>query len=1072
MVELSTAEWTADRSVPIQDLSVGGLLRSTAARAPDVVALVAGVPEATKRRRWTYVELLEQSERAARALLARFAPGDRVAVWANNIPEWVFLELAAGLAGITLVTVNPALRAEELSYVLRQSRSDGIFYVPEFRGSAMAEMLDAIGGQLPALRERVSFDEWEAFCGSGSPTEPLPDVDPGSAAQILYTSGTTGRPKGAVLHHRGIVNSACLGYVHRLGAEPGMVQLSALPLFHVAGCAMSVLGSIACAGTLVLPPFFDPALLIELIEAERPACFFGVPTMLIACVDHPSSAVLDLSSVRVVLTGGAVVLPELVRRVEKLFDARLCIGYGLTESLGFITAVSPDDEPSDRYTTIGRPLAQTEVKIVDTTTGQTVALDASGELCARGYLVMAGYFDNPEATGAAIDADGWLHTGDLASMDSRGYCRITGRLKDMIIRGGENIYPREIEQVLFEHEDVADVAVVGIPDSLWGEQVAAFVRPREGRTPDPDRLCAYCRERLAPHKMPRHWVILDEFPVTPSGKVQKYVLRERFLAAAAVGATSADDHVGELNALRGGGPDQPVRETVRRAVRAILGCSAADLRADARFSDLGGDSLSALTFSKLLSEIFDIEVPVGVVIDPTSGLGQLTKYIETHRDVKRPTFATIHGRDSSEVYAGDLSLDKFIDATTLEDAKTLSHPSGAVQTVLLTGATGYLGRFLCLEWLQRLAQTGGTLICIARGTNSASARMRIEQAFDGGDDDLIQHFRALAADHLEVLAGDIGEPDLGLDDATWNRLAGSVDLIVHPAALVNHVLPYGQLFGPNVVGTAELIRLALTGKLKRFNYVSTVGIAALGNVISEDVDIRIASPTRKIDDTYANGYATTKWAGEVLTREAHDLCGLPVAVFRCDMILAHSRYAGQLNVPDLFTRLLLSLVATGIAPNSFYEPDGDGNRMRAHYDGLPVDFIAEAIATLGGKATDGFRTYNVVNPHDDGICLDQFVDWLIEAGHPIQRVGDYDTWLTRFEAAMRALPDKQRQHSELTLLEAFRPPAQVLRGPALPAQTFRESVRAAAIGPEHDIPHVSASLIGKYIADLKQLELL
>ena len=1072
MMELSTAQWPVDRSVPVLDLSVGGLLRSAAARAPHGVALVAGVAEAGGRRRWTYAELLEQSERAARALLARFAPGDRVAVWANNIPEWVVLQMAAGLAGITLVTVNPALRAEELSYVLRQSRSDGIFFVPEFRGSAMAEMLAAIHGELPALRERISFAEWEAFCASGSPAEPLPEVDPGAAAQIQYTSGTTGRPKGAVLHHCGIVNNARL-YMDRLGAQPGMVLLSAMPLFHAAGCILSVLGSIACAGTLVLPPFFDPVLLLELIETERPACFLAVPTMLIACVDHPRAAQTDLSSVRFVVSGGAIVLPELVRRVEELFDARVSIVFGQTETSGIISQTAPDDEAADRYTTIGRPLAQTEVKIVDTTTGQTMAADASGELCTRGYLVMTGYFDNPEATAATIDADGWLHTGDLASMDHRGYCRITGRLKDMIIRGGENIYPREIEHVLFEHEDVADVAVVGVPDSLWGEQVAAFVRPGEGRTPDPDRLCAYCRERLAPHKIPRHWVIVDEFPITPSGKVQKFALRERFLATAPRATTSGEDQVNELRALAGGGPDVPVREIVRRAVRATLGCGPADVSADARFTELGGDSLSALSFSKLLSEIFEIEVPVGVVIDPTSDLKRLTKYIETHRDVKRPTFAMVHGRDSSQVYASDLTLDKFIDAKTLEDAKTLSRPAGVVQTVLLTGATGYLGRFLCLEWLQRLARTGGTLICIARGSDSASARTRIDGAFGGGDGDLIRHFQALAGDHVEVLAGDIGEPNLGLDDATWNRLAGSVDLIVHPAALVNHVLPYGQLFGPNVVGTAELIRLALTAKLKPFNYVSTVGIAALGDdVIGESVDIRIASPVRKIDDGYANGYATSKWAGEVLMREAHDLCGMPVAVFRCDMILAHRRYAGQLNVPDMFTRLLLSLVATGIAPNSFYEPDGDGNRIRAHYDGLPVDFIAEAIATLGGKATDGFHTYNVVNPHDDGICLDQFVDWLIEAGHPIQRVGDYNTWLSRFEAAMRALPDKQRQHSELALLEAFRPPAQVLRGPALPAQTFRDGVRAAAIGPEHDIPHISASLIGKYIADLQQLHLL
>ncbi|GAC1403211.1 MAG: thioester reductase domain-containing protein [Mycobacterium sp.] len=1074
MGELSAAEWIPDRSVPILDLSVGSLLRSTAARAPDAVALVAGVPEATQRRRWTYAELLEQSERAARALLARFAPGDRVAVWANNIPEWVILELAAGLAGITLVTVNPALRAEELTYVLRQSRSDGIFFVPEFRGSAKAEMLDAIRCELPALRERVSFDEWAAFCASGSPTEPLPDVDPGAAAQILYTSGTTGRPKGAVLHHRGIVNNARLTYVERLGFHPGMVQLSALPLFHVAGCAVSVLGSIACAGTLVLPPFFDPELLLELIEAERPACFFGVPTMLIACVDHPRAGQTDLSSVRVVITGGAVVLPELVRRVEELFDAPMCIGFGMTESLGLITAVSPDDEPTDRYTTVGRPLAQTEVKIVDET-GQSAAADASGELCARGYLVMAGYFNNPEATAATIDADGWLHTGDLASMDSRGYCRITGRLKDMIIRGGENIYPREIEQLLFEHEDVADVAVVGVPDLIWGEQVAAFIRPVEGRSPDPDRLRAYCRERLAPHKLPQHWIILDEFPLTPSGKVQKYVLRDRFLATEAAATTRAEDQTDELRALRSGGPDQPVPDTVRRALQATLGCSPAQVRADARFTDLGGDSLSALTLSKLLEEIFDIEVPVGVLIDPTGDLEQLTNYIEKQRHTgsKRSTFAAAHGRDSSEVWASDLTLDKFIDAKILQDAQTLSPPSGAANTVLMSGATGYLGRFLCLEWLQRLAQTGGSVICIARGSNPAAARERIDNVFDSGDAELTRHFQTLAAEHLEVLAGDIGEPNLGLDEATWNRLARSVDLIVHPAALVNHVLPYSQLFGPNVVGTAELIRLALTTKLKPITYVSTIGVAALGDdVIGEGVDIRIASPMRNIDDTYANGYATSKWAGEVLLREAHDQCSLPVAVFRCDMILAHSRYAGQLNVPDLFTRLLLSLVATGIAPHSFYDLDAQGNRKRAHYDGLPVDFIAEAIAALGGRATDGFRTYHVVNPYDDGISLDQFVDWLIEAGHPIHRIDDYDNWLTRFETAMAALPDKQRHHSELTLLEAFRPPALALRGPALPAQTFRDGVRAAAIGPEHDIPHLSASLIAKYIADLQQLDLL
>jgi acyl-CoA synthetase (AMP-forming)/AMP-acid ligase II len=489
--------------VELVELSVGALLRESAARAPETVALVAGA------RRFTYASLLAESERAARALLGRFAPGERVAIWANNIPEWVLLELAAGLAGITIVTVNPALRAEELAYLLEQSRADGIFFVPSYRGTDMAAML---AGSAP--REAISFADWDAFCAGGSDVA-LPDVDAGAAAQIQYTSGTTGRPKGAVLHHRGIVNNARLTY-ERLGVARGFVQLSPMPLFHTAGCAMSVLGSIAYEGTLVLPAAFDPELMVELIEAERPSCLLGVPTMLIALLDRVSGR--DVSSVRHVVTGGALVPPALVRRVEAAFDARVSIVFAQTEASPVITQTAPSDSGEDRAETVGRPLPHTEVRIT-----------ADGELCTRGYHVMTGYFDDPEATAAAIDADGWLHTGDLASMDERGYCRIAGRLKDMIIRGGENIYPREVELVLFEHEDVADVAVVGVPDEVWGEQVAAFIRPAEGRTPDPDALFAYCRERLAPHKAPRHWEFVDAFPMTPSGKVQKFVLRERFV---------------------------------------------------------------------------------------------------------------------------------------------------------------------------------------------------------------------------------------------------------------------------------------------------------------------------------------------------------------------------------------------------------------------------------------------------------------------------------------------------------------------------------------------------------------
>jgi fatty acid CoA ligase FadD9 len=332
----------------------------------------------------------------------------------------------------------------------------------------------------------------------------------------------------------------------------------------------------------------------------------------------------------------------------------------------------------------------------------------------------------------------------------------------------------------------------------------------------------------------------------------------------------------------------------------------------------------------------------------------------------------------------------------------------------------------------------------------------------------------LADDHLEIVAGDIGEPQLGLDSATWDRLAHNVDQIIHPAALVNHVLPYSEEFGPNVVGTAEIIRLAITAQIKPVTYLSTVAVAmsvAAGDFV-EDGDIRDVSPVRPVDSSYANGYANSKWAGEVLLRDAYDLCGLPVAVFRSDMILAHTRYAGQLNVPDAFTRLIQSLLVTGVAPRSFYETDAEGRVQRAHYDGLPVDFVAESIIALAAKSSDGYRSFDVMNPYDDGVSLDTFVDWLIEAGHPIARIEDHDDWLHRFETALTALPDAQRRHSVLPLLDAYHKPERPILGAIAPADVFRAAVRAAGVGAEGDIPHITQSLIGKYVSDLQRLDLL
>jgi len=458
---------------------------------------------------------------------------------------------------------------------------------------------------------------------------------------------------------------------------------------------------------------------------------------------------------------------------------------------------------------------------------------------------------------------------------------------------------------------------------------------------------------------------------------------------------------------------------------------------------------------------------------------RLSQQLGTSAGAER--FAEVHGRDSTEVHAADLGLDEFIDDATLTAAPGLPGPSTEVRTVLVTGATGFLGRYLVLEWLERMELVDGRLICLVRADSDDEARRRLDTVFDSGDPHLLAHYRELAANHLQVIAGDKQDALLGLDLRVWQELADAVDLIVDSAALVNAVLPYRELFGPNVVGTAELIRLAVTTRLKPYAYVSTanVGEQIEPSDFTEDADIRIISPTRTIDGGYVNGYATSKWAGEVLLREAHDLCGLPVGVFRCDMILADTAYAGQLNTSDLFTRMVLSVAATGIAPRSFYQLDAAGNRQRAHFDGLPVGFIAEAIATLGGQVVKGFETYHVMNPHDDGIGLDEYVDWLIEAGHPIRRVDDFGDWLHQLETGLRALPDRQRQHSVLRLL-AMRnstevPPIRPSRGSLAPAHRFRAAVQEAKIGPDPDnpdIPHVSAPIILKYIADLQQLGLL
>jgi fatty-acyl-CoA synthase len=427
---------------------------------------------------------------------------------------------------MVMVTVNPSCRAHELAYILRQSRARGIFHQSRYRDVSMREVIDeACSKENLVLDVRVCLDDLHEFAASDRSDEILPSVPVDSPVMIQYTSGTTGAPKGVLLSHHAVTNTARI-MAQIKGLNELTINLAPAPLFHTGGCVGGVLSSVQTYGALLLPERFDADTQLDLIEQECVSYTFAVPTMLIALLEAQRERPRDMSTLRTVFSGGSVVPVEVVKRVESEFEASLIIGYGLTESSPAITHTRFDDSAQDKSETIGRPIPQVEVKIVDPETGAIQPVGEPGELCCRGFNVMLGYYDMPEVTAETIDSVGWLHTGDLCTMDSRGYCRVTGRLKDMIIRGGENVYPREIEEVLYTHPDISEVAVIGVPDEYWGEQVAGVITLKKSTTLTGADLHEFACLHLARYKVPKFWYVVDEMPMTASGKLQKYRLKE------------------------------------------------------------------------------------------------------------------------------------------------------------------------------------------------------------------------------------------------------------------------------------------------------------------------------------------------------------------------------------------------------------------------------------------------------------------------------------------------------------------------------------------------------------------
>ena len=525
-VKLTHSHWEADHSAALLEISFGDMLRQLAAEVPDRIGFVEAPLPPLPTRRWTYAQLLQMGERSARALLRHFQPGDRVAVWAPSCAEWVLLQHAAALAGLVLVTVNPAYLGDEVHHVLSSAQVVGIFHARSYRGVDMGDIVARLRPRLPALRESFDLSRWDDFSATTDPSLALPHVSPLDVIQIQFTSGTTGKPKGARLHHLGLINTSRFA-AQRATFPDGGVWATAMPLFHVGGSAGSHYGTLSSRGTFVLQPSFDAGDMLRIVEEEKVQHLHGVPTMVIRMLEHPDRPRRDLRSLRTIMSGGSLVPEWLVRRAREELGCRFTINYGQTELNGVVCQTSPDDPVARQTTSIGQPSQCAELKIADPATGAVRPLGEPGEIWVRGYQVMHGYYNLPEEADTAMAEDGWLRTGDIAAMDAEGYLRITGRLKDCIIRGGENIYPREIEDVLHEHPAVHEVNVVGAPDPQWGEVVAAVIRLRQGMAPpDAAELYQFCRARLAGYKAPVRWYYVDAFPTTTSGKIQKFALRQ------------------------------------------------------------------------------------------------------------------------------------------------------------------------------------------------------------------------------------------------------------------------------------------------------------------------------------------------------------------------------------------------------------------------------------------------------------------------------------------------------------------------------------------------------------------
>ncbi|MCM3004382.1 AMP-binding protein [Priestia koreensis] len=528
----------------LKNQTIGQLLKETASLFKEKEAIVYS----KENIRYTYQEFYDATTLVAKALLnLGIKKGEHIAIWATNVPEWILLQFASARIGAVLVTINTSYQEHELEYLLKQSDTSTLFFIDEFKTTSYLSIVEKLyqskrhsPSQLPALKNFIritsettsSFPTWSQFLdGHYSVTdEELSECEqlpiPSDVINMQYTSGTTGFPKGVMLTHHNIVNNGFL-VAQSMGLRSTDILCIPVPLFHCFGCVMSTLASVSVGATMAPVIEFDPEVVLQTVEKEKCTALQGVPTMFISELNHPNFKQYDLSTLRTGIMAGSPCPIEVMKKVmNEMNMTDITIAYGQTESSPVITQTTPLDSIMKKVETVGKVHPHVEIKIVDPITNETVNVGEQGELCTRGYLVMKGYYKMPEATDSAIDEDGWLHTGDLATADSEGYIKITGRLKDMIIRGGENVYPREIEEFLYQHPSIFDVQVIGVPDEKYGERVGACIILKDNCSVTEQDIKEFCRGKIAHYKIPEYILFVSEFPMTASGKIQKYKLRE------------------------------------------------------------------------------------------------------------------------------------------------------------------------------------------------------------------------------------------------------------------------------------------------------------------------------------------------------------------------------------------------------------------------------------------------------------------------------------------------------------------------------------------------------------------